>query len=121
MMFFKRRPKVESVPDELVMAIQNADFITRPDRDATGDNLVCRCQGLGFFTVNGVRPMAERVQRHYPDLAYSACLHTARLIASEAGHRTRQTLRGRKGRRAGSAWVNAYRDQALEDLGGGNE
>ena len=98
-------PESERLPRDLILALERASIMDRGGADDDSRILV-HAAGLGSFHWHGLKPAAERIARHYPDLPAAACRYAARLLASIVADRNRQAFRGHRAQRRG--WVYDY-------------
>ncbi|MDO6455474.1 hypothetical protein Q4494_00150 [Celeribacter halophilus] len=106
-------PKSDTLPQELVVAIESAlvtwrHFEGNEDTDeASYSSAVVRVIGLGgLWRFDGIAEAAERVQKHYPELTPQACRRAAKMIAAEIGKRNLEAHRqsSRRGRWSATDW-----------------
>ena len=95
----------ERLPRDLILALERASVMDRVGAD-DDSRILIHAAGLGSFHWHGLKPAAERIARHYPDLPAASCRYAARLLASIVADRNRQAFRGHRAQRRG--WVYDY-------------
>lgn len=95
----------ERLPRDLILALERASIMDRGGAD-DDSRILIHAAGLGSFHWHGLKPAAERIARHYPDLPPPSCRYAARLLASIVADRNRQAFRGHRPQRRG--WVYDY-------------
>jgi hypothetical protein len=99
------KPKSDTIPAELVAAIDNACVVWRtfqPDQDKDLDAeraAVVMIVGIGSFRL-GLKPTEQVVANCYPDLSPAACRKAGRLIeavVAQRNYEAHRRIRPRKG------------------------
>jgi len=95
-------PQSDTLPQELVVAIDNASVVWRvfqgDDEIEPETAAVVEIVGLGGWRL-GNEPTSDRVARHFPDLSPAACRKAARLIESTVAARNMEAHRRQSSRR----------------------
>ena len=94
----------ERLPRDLVLALERASVMDRGGAGDEDSRILIHAAGLGSFHWHGLKPAAERIARHYPDLSPSCCRYAARLLATTIASRNRSAYRRVPERRSSWTW-----------------
>lgn len=102
-----RKPseKELGLPEWLAQALGNAVITERGSDDEGNPRIMVRVAGLGAWYYDGLRPTAERIERH-TGLPPATCRKAARILADVLASQNLARAKGRQARR--KTWVNEW-------------